>query len=100
MGEDRGAFKTNPGDSCPIWAISNDRKSQRCGEAARPRKTIWTWARRRLPQNFNKRREAVAVVWNEPDSLRIGGARCSRSQLSFVVTAFPTAQKPSPALPK
>jgi hypothetical protein len=93
MGEDRGAFKTNPGDSCPIWAISNVRKRQRCGKAAGPRKIIWTRARRRLPRNFNKRREAVAIVWNEPDSLRIGGARGVATAAKFCSHRVPDSPK-------
>ena len=53
------------------------------------------WAGAFAPPIFNKRREAVAVFSNQPDSLRAGGVRCVANAANSVVTAFPDAQRPS-----
>jgi hypothetical protein len=71
MKEDSGAFKTNPGVSRQIPAISI------CGDAGAPLPRSLTGAenafrhtRRARRPRFNKRPQAVAVLLIEPDSLR------------------------------
>jgi hypothetical protein len=52
------------------------------------------------PIIFNKRREGVTLSSSYPDSLRAGGAGCVVKATHSVITAFPTAQRPSLDLAK
>jgi hypothetical protein len=95
MQEDSGAFKTNPAHSRPIPAF--------CHDPQPPLQRILTGLKKRFRHALgafiqpicNEHRGYVAVLSNQPDSLRAGGARCVANAAKSVVTAFPVAQGPS-----
>jgi hypothetical protein len=98
--EDSGAFKTNQVNSqrVPAFVMFPPRPLPSS-------RTIWESfssppAGGFAPIIFNKRREGVTLSSSYPDSLRAGGAGCVVKATHSVITAFPTAQRPSLDLAK
>jgi hypothetical protein len=89
MAEDSGAFKTNSVDTRRISAF--------CDDPGRPLQRSLTGLRKRFPAYgqtlappiFSKRRQAVAVSSNQPDSLHAGDVHCVAKAASQWSTAFP-----------